>query len=381
MRPTSPRVMARPSRCHWPIDRTVHIGIIGGGINGLCCAWVFAQAGHQVDLYERHTIASQTSRASSKLLHGGLRYLEQYEFRLVREALRERDAWLQREPELAQPLRLVLPVYQNARRKRWLIGAGLFLYDHLAGKSRLPPARWLAPEVLLRRDPYLKAEGLLGGYAFSDGQMDDYRLALWVAEQARRAGANLHEQTEVDAMDTRGHVRIAGETRSHDALINVGGPWAAALLEQSGISSAYRLDAVRGSHLVLERPCPQAYLMEVANEHRIFFILPWQGKTLVGTTEVRQALNEPVACSKAEQDYLLAAYNHYHIVPVGAESIKHKFAGIRPLLYSTGAPHQATREYALERQGQLINVFGGKWTTSLALARKVHKLMAHENKT
>lgn len=361
----------------------MHIGIIGGGVNGLCCAWVLAQAGHQVDLYERHHLAGQTSRASSKLLHGGLRYLEQYEFRLVREALRERDAWLRRVPEWTNPLRLVLPVYQNARRKRWLVGAGLFLYDRLVGKSILPPARWLSAEALSQRDPYLKTAGLLGGYAFSDGQMDDYRLALWIADQARQAGANLHEQTEVSALDTRGHARIAGETRSHDAIINVGGPWAAALLEQSGIPSAYRLDAVRGSHLVLERACPQAYLLEappsLQEERRIFFVLPWQGKTLVGTTEVRQALNEPVACTKAEQNYLLAAYNHYHTVPVDAASVSHTFAGIRPLLYSGAVPHKASREYALERQGQLINVFGGKWTTSLALARKVRKRIARED--
>lgn len=351
----------------------MRIGIVGGGINGLCCAWVFAEAGHEVDLYERGTLASQTSRASSKLLHGGLRYLEQYEFRLVREALKERDAWLQRVPDLTNPLRLVLPVYEDSQRNRWLIGAGLFLYDHLAGKSILPPAQWLSAETLLQRDPHLKAEGLLGGYAFSDGQMDDYHLALWVAEQARQAGANLHEHTEVSAIDTQGHVHVADDTFSHDRVINVGGPWAVGLLEQSGIPSPYRLDTVRGSHLLLKRECPQAYLLEVPDERRIFFILPWQGKTLVGTTEVRQQVHEPVECSDAERDYLLAAYNCYSTAPLGTESISSSFAGIRPLLYSAEDPRKATREYALERNGQLINVFGGKWTTSLALAHRVRQ--------
>jgi glycerol-3-phosphate dehydrogenase len=339
----------------------VRIGIIGGGINGLCCAWVLAQAGHEVDLYERNTLASQTSRASSKLLHGGLRYLEQYEFRLVREALKERDAWLQRVPELTSSLRLVLPIYQGSQRQRWLVGAGLFLYDHLAGKSILPPAQWLTAETLLQRDPQLKAEGLLGGYAFSDGQMDDHRLALWVADQARLAGATLREHMNVSAIDTQGHVHVAGDSYSHDRVINVGGPWAVTLLEQSGISSPYRLDTVRGSHLVLER------------ERRIFFVLPWQGKTLVGTTEVRQQAHEPIECSIAERDYLLAAYNYYTTAPLSAANINSTFAGMRPLLYSAADPGKATREYALDRQGQLINVFGGKWTTSLALAHKVQQ--------
>ena len=351
----------------------MHIGIVGGGINGLCCAWVLAQAGHEVDLYERNTLASQTSRASSKLLHGGLRYLEQYEFRLVREALKERDAWLQRVPELTSPLRLVLPIYQGSQRHRWLVGVGLFLYDHLAGKSILPPAQWLTAETLLQRDPQLKAEGLLGGYAFSDGQMDDHRLALWVAEQACLAGANLHEHSEVSAIDTQGHIHIAGSSYLHDRVINVGGPWAVTLLEQSGIPSPYRLDTVRGSHLVLEQECPQAYLLEVPDERRIFFVLPWQGKTLVGTTEVRQQAHEPIECSVAERDYLLAAYNHYTTAPLSAVNIKSTFAGMRPLLYSAADPRKATREYALDRQGQLINVFGGKWTTSLALAHKVQQ--------
>lgn len=349
----------------------MRIGIVGGGINGLCCAWVLGQAGHEVDLYERHTLASQTSRVSSKLLHGGLRYLEQYEFRLVREALRERDAWLQRVPTLTKPLRLVLPIYQRSRRGRWLVGSGLFLYDHLAGKSILPSAQWLTAEALLQRDPQLRADGLLGGYAFSDGQMDDYRLALWVAEQAQQAGVVLHEQTEVTAIDTQGHIYITGQTHSYDHVINVGGPWAVALLEHSGIPSPYRLDTVRGSHLIIQQECPQAYLLEVPNERRIFFVLPWQGQTLVGTTEVRQAPDEAISCSRAEQDYLLAAYNHYRTTKLDETAISSQFAGVRPLLYSANDPGRATREYAIERNGKLINVFGGKWTTTLALARQV----------
>lgn len=351
----------------------MRIGIIGGGINGLCCAWLMAQAGHEVDVYERSTLASQTSRASSKLLHGGLRYLEQFEFRLVREALKERDAWLQRVPELTNPLRLILPIYQGSQRQRWLVGTGLFLYDRLAGSSILPKAQWLTANTLLQHDPQLKAEGLLGGYAFSDGQMDDYRLALWVADQARLAGANLHEHSEVTAVDTQGNVHTNNDSYAYDRVVNISGSWAGVLLEQSGIPSPYRLDTVRGSHLVLKRECPQAYLLEVPNEKRIFFVLPWQGKTLVGTTEVRQQPHEPIACSVAERDYLLTAYNHYTSIPASVMDIHSEFAGLRPLLYSSHDPNKATREYAVHKQGQLLTVFGGKWTTALALARKVQQ--------
>lgn len=349
----------------------MRIGIVGGGINGLSCAWLLSQAGHEVQLYERDTLVNATSRASSKLLHGGLRYLEQYEFRLVREALRERDAWLQRVPNLAKPLQLVMPIYRHSRRQRWLVGTGLFLYDKLAGKSMLPPAHWLTAEQLFQHDPQLKAEGLLGGYAFSDGQMDDYQLGLWVAQQARDAGASLHEQQTVDAVDTAGNVHMGTTHIAHDYVINVAGPWAVKLLEASQLPSPYRLDTVRGSHLVIQQECPQAYLLEVPNERRIFFVLPWQGQTLVGTTEVRQAPDEAISCSRAEHDYLLAAYNYYRTTKLDETAISSRFAGVRPLLYSANDPGRATREYAIERNGKLINVFGGKWTTTLALARQV----------
>lgn len=346
------------------------IGIIGGGINGLCCAWQLAKQGNQVQLYERDTLMNATSRASSKLLHGGLRYLENREFRLVREALRERDAWIKRAPHLARPLRLVMPIYQQSRRPGWMIALGLFLYDHLAGKSQLPKAKRLSALELIRRDPFLKSEGLQGGYEFSDGQMDDQALGLWVAEQARQAGVNIAEHTEVTALTQDGHVTTAnGAMHAHDRLINVAGPWAHRLLQTSGLDSPYELDLVRGSHLILAQPCKQAYLLEAPNDRRIFFVLPWQGNTLVGTTEVRQRLNEPIACSPEEQNYLLDAWVHYF--PGLQPNVIGTFAGLRPLLRSAQDPNKATREYAIHRTGKLVTVLGGKWTTAMALADKV----------
>ena len=350
------------------------IGIVGGGINGLSCAWLLSQAGHDVELFESGRIMRQTSSASSKLLHGGLRYLEHGEIRLVREALRERDAWIERVPELTRPLRIVLPLYRQTSRPRWKIRAGLFLYDWVAGRSRLPGTKWRGAQELSARDPGLKTEGLIGGYEFSDGQMDDYRLGCWVADQARAHGVVIKENSPVDSVSLEGCVRLAnGDSRHFDRVINVAGPWAGRLLERSHISTAYQLDGVRGSHLVLDRPCPQAYLLEAPSEERIFFVLPWKGRTLLGTTEVRQDVDQPIICSEEEKHYLLAAYNHYCVDPVSEEDIKETFAGVRPLLYTADDPGKATREYAIERKERLINVFGGKWTTTLALAKTVVK--------
>lgn len=346
------------------------IGIVGGGINGLCCAWQLARQGHRVQIYERDTLMKATSSASSKLLHGGLRYLENREFRLVSEALRERDAWIRRAPHLAKPLRLVMPIYQQSRRPGWMIALGLFLYDHLAGKSLLPKAKRLSAQELISRDSPLKSEGLQGGYEFSDGQMDDHALGLWVAEQAKQAGVNIAEHTEIGALTQDGRVITADRAaRQHDRLINVAGPWAQRLLQESGIDSPYELDLVRGSHLLLDQPCKQAYLLEAPSDRRIFFVLPWQGNTLVGTTEVRQTLNEPIACSIEEQNYLLNAWTDYF--PGTQPIVIGGFTGLRPLLRSTQDPTKVTREYAIHRTDRLITVVGGKWTTALALAGKV----------
>jgi glycerol-3-phosphate dehydrogenase len=351
----------------------MRIALIGGGINGLATAWHLAQQGHEVTLYERDQLMGATSRASSKLLHGGLRYLENREFRLVHEALHERDAWLTRVPQHAHPIRLVYPVYRGGRRPRWMIGAGMLLYDLLAGRgSHLPSASWEDAAQLCAQDPGLNAQGLRGGYVFSDGMMDDHALGLWVAQQAEAAGVTMREHTPVDAVDTAGGVVVAGEREGYDRVVNVAGPWAVALLARSGLTCPYRLDLVRGSHLVLDRACPRPYLLEAPGERRVFFVLPWKGRTLVGTTEVRQALDEPIVCSAHEEAYLLRAYGHYF--PGRAPAVVERFAGVRPLLYSAADPGRATREYVLHRDGQLVTVLGGKWTTALALARTVAAL-------
>ncbi len=311
-----------------------------------------------------------TSSASSKLLHGGLRYIENYEFRLVREALRERDAWIRRTPHLAKPLRLVLPIYRHSHRPSWMISFGLFLYDNLAGKSQLPKAKRLTKQELVQRDSTLNPEGLLGGYEFSDGQMDDRALGMWVAEQAIRSGVSIAESIEIAAIAPNGHITTTkGKTHHHDRLINVAGPWAQHLLQQSGVESPYQLDLVRGSHLVLEQPCEQAYLLEVPNDRRIFFVLPWQGNTLVGTTEVRQSLEDKIECSQEEKTYLLNALAYYF--PNIGPNIVGDFAGLRPLLRGAKDPSKATREYVIHRTGNLVTVLGGKWTTAMALADKV----------
>lgn len=345
--------------------------VIGGGINGVMSAWALARRGHAVDLYEREELMSQTSSASTKLIHGGLRYLERGAFRLVRESLRERSAWLAAAPHLVKPLQITLPIYHWSRRATWLVRCGLLLYDILAGRSQLGPHQSLSLNETLAKYPELRGNGLLGAFTLFDAQMDDHALGLWAASQAERAGVRIHRGTSVQAISSQGELCVGGSQRRYDVVVNAAGPWAEELLKQSGMSSRHGLDLVRGSHVVLNLPAEHAFLVEVPDEERFCFILPFRGQTLVGTTEVRQSIDAPIRCSQEEQSYLLAIYNRYLQPEADTSKIISSFAGVRPLLRSDRTASRASRDYAIECHGRAITVFGGKWTTSRALGERV----------
>ena len=354
------------------------VAVIGGGINGIMSAWALAQSGHTVTLFERDSIMSATSANSTKLLHGGLRYLEHGQIRFVREGLRERLWWIEQAPHLAHPLELVLPVYAWSSRSRWKIGAGLTLYDFLAGTRNLAAHKWHGRDDLLGMAPELKPDGLRGGFTFFDGQMDDRRLGLWAAEQAREAGVEFCEHLPVTCVTRDGEVE-AGDTRQRfDSVVNAAGPWVEQLLQQSGIPSRYRLDLVRGSHLLLRSRVSRGFLLEVPEEERICFVLPYQGRSLVGTTEVRQTLSDPIRCSDEERDYLLRIYNSTFQPAATAADIAETFAGVRPLVRSSENASRESRECVIETQNRLINVFGGKWTTARALGQAVARVVSRQ---
>lgn len=346
------------------------IAVVGGGINGLSSAWQLALAGYDVSLFERDELMQATSRASSKLLHGGLRYLEQGEFRLVREALQERRWWLKKAPQLTRRLPILYPLYQNSRRARWQLKIGLWLYDSFAGRKGIGRHRWLTPEQALRCSPQLQPEGLKGAYLFFDGQMDDAKLGMWMAQQCTKAGAKLFEHSPVLQVTAEGKILLATGWQQFDRVVNVAGPWSQQLLQQSSLPQQ-PLDLVRGSHLLLPAISRYGHMLEVPGEARIVFVLPYQGKTLLGTTEVRQQLDEPIQCSDAERDYLLTVYNHYFQPQQQTDAVLADFAGVRPLLGGSADASRASREYQLNWQGQLLTVSGGKWTTARALGKNV----------
>jgi glycerol-3-phosphate dehydrogenase len=350
------------------------IAVIGGGINGVMTAWELCKRGHSVTLFEKNTLMSQTSSASSKLLHGGLRYLENFEFRLVKEALSERQWWIDQAPHLARPLKIFIPIYKQSRRPAWLYKIGLSLYDLLSGEKNIGKHQKYNRASIQNICPDLKTDNLIIGFSYYDGQMDDYRLGLWAANKVKQyKNFILLEDTLVDKVSVGGEITYKNSKEKFDKVINITGPWASKLLSDNDIKSEYELDLVRGSHVVINRKLEHGYFLEIPNERRIFFVLPYQGQTLIGTTEVRQSIITEIKPSKLEISYLIDSYNHYFKNKIMEKDVVKSFSGVRPLIKDSNNVNKTTREYAIEVNKDLISIFGGKWTTARCLAKKVVK--------
>jgi glycerol-3-phosphate dehydrogenase len=353
----------------------MRVAVIGGGINGSGITWELARRDYDVTLFEKGRCGAQTSSATTKMIHGGIRYLENFHFGLVRESLRDRAWLLENLPELVKPIEILLPVYDDSPRSRLTLRAGLTLYDLLAGRGNIGRHRSLSAAELQERVPLTPA-GLRGGFRFFDAQVDDYALARNVVDCAIRDGATVREQSRVLSLRRRGNewiVAVAGGEEDRFAfVVNAAGPWMNALLAENRIRSRYRLSLVRGSHLVLKRRVAEAgMLLQSLTDRRVFFVLPWKGTTLVGTTEVMHRTSlEGVTATEEEIEYLVSRYNRYLREPIGRDDIASTFSGVRPLVGRALHPSSIARDYRLERRGNLLNVFGGKMTTFRSLAEQ-----------
>lgn len=360
---------------------TYDLLIAGGGINGCAIAREAALLGLKVLLVERDDLAAHTSSASSKLIHGGLRYLETYEFRLVREGLHERERMLAAAPHLIRPMTFVLP-HANGVRPWWMVRAGLWLYDLLAGKTSLPRSRGLKPGDITYIAP-LKGEHR--GFVYTDAFVDDARLTLANAQDAAENGAEIATGIALTAARREGglwHATLSdGRTVIARALVNAAGPWVRELLGELGVSTRSAVRLVKGSHIVVPalHDGDHAYLFQQPDE-RIVFAIPWQGCTAIGTTDVPVDRPEDAGISQAETEYLLAAANRYFTRQLVAADIVTTWSGIRAL-YDDGeaAAQEVTRDYHLDLDldgPPLLSVFGGKITTARALAQEAMKRLA-----
>jgi glycerol-3-phosphate dehydrogenase len=359
--------------------------VIGGGINGCGIARDAAGRGYSVVLAEKGDFASGTSSGATKLIHGGLRYLEHYEFRLVREALMEREVLWAMAPHVIWPLRFVLPFQKGGIRPAWLIRLGLFLYDHLGGRKLLPATKTLD----LRTDPAGKPLKPLFSKAFeySDGWVDDARMVVLNARDAAKRGGLIFNHTQVvSARREDGHWAVEtvdvdrGERKTWHArmLVNAAGPWVDRVLAGVvGHNEAKHVRLVQGSHIVVRKKFsdPRAYFFQNP-DNRIIFAIPYERDyTLIGTTD-QDYTGDPkdVRISDGEIDYLCDAASEYFAEPVRRDDIVWTYSAVRPL-FDDGASkaQEATRDYVLKLEGgegaaPLLNIFGGKLTTYRRLA-------------
>ncbi|RWN03475.1 MAG: glycerol-3-phosphate dehydrogenase [Mesorhizobium sp.] len=363
------------------------IFVIGGGINGCGIARDAVGRGFSVFVAEMNDLASGTSSGSTKLIHGGLRYLEFYEFRLVREALMEREILWKNAPHIIWPMRFVLP-YAKGLRPAWLIRLGLFLYDHIGGRKLLPATKTLD----MANDPAGKPLKPLFRKAFeySDGWVNDARLVALNARDAADRGATIRTRTKVVDARREGElwtVRLentqTGDTEEVKArlLVNAAGPWVDHVLSATvGLNDVHNVRLVQGSHIVIGKKFddPRAYFFQ-NKDGRIIFAIPYEDEfTLIGTTD-QDFSGDPhdVKISDAEIDYLCAAASEYFAQPVKRSDIVWTYSAVRPL-YDDGASkaQEATRDYVLKADGgdgtaPIINTFGGKITTYRRLAESM----------
>ena len=217
------------------------IGIVGGGINGLSIAWESAKRGADVTLFERNKIMEKTSRASTKLLHGGLRYLEHLEFNLVKESLHERNWWLNNVPSLTNKIELHLPIFSNSSRSRLKYKLGLWLYDKLSGSKNIKNHKWISKANFIKKNEELKSEKLKGGFVFYDGQMYDYELGCWVADKSKEEGSKIYENCEVKNLSVNGNLGVINNGNlkkySFDFIINASGSFTEKILINNNIKS------------------------------------------------------------------------------------------------------------------------------------------------
>jgi glycerol-3-phosphate dehydrogenase len=358
--------------------------VIGGGINGTGIARDAAGRGLRVLLCERGDLAEFTSSSSTKLIHGGLRYLEHYEFRLVREALAERERLLRLAPHIIWPLRFVLP-HDSGLRPAWMLRLGLFLYDHLARLRTLPGSA----SVALRTSPLGEPlqPRLTRGFAYSDCWVEDSRLVVLNAMDARARGATIRTRTSVESARREGEAWLAqirdvasgrAETVRAGAIVNAAGPWVGETLGRTlGLDSRSSVRLIKGSHIVVRRlyDGEQAYILQQPDA-RIVFAIPYERDfTLIGTTDVPHAAEPgPVAISEEETRYLCDCVNRSFRAAIGPADVVWSYSGVRPLFDDAAANASAvTRDYVLDVDdgdgcAPVLSVFGGKITTYRRLA-------------
>ncbi|HJP94373.1 MAG TPA: glycerol-3-phosphate dehydrogenase/oxidase [Pyrinomonadaceae bacterium] len=367
----------------------VELLIIGAGINGAGIARDAAMRGLKVLLIDKGDIGKGTTSASTRLIHGGLRYLEHLEFGLVRESLRERETLLKIAPDLVKPLAITIPIYKRSKRGLLTIRIGMIAYDLLSPGKSLPRHRMLSRVETLKRLPGLNPEGLLGSALYFDAQVEfPERLVAANVRAARENGAEIFTHAPVTNFTIEGDSLIGVEFGGHDGethfaqtkiVVNAAGPWVDHVLARVHVESPRLIGGTKGSHIVVP-PFPgapaNAVYLEAQSDRRPFFIIPWNGNYLIGTTDVRfEGDPDEVCCEVWEMDYLLAEANlAFPRAGLTHETVLFTYSGVRPLPWTSDKEEQnITRRHFIREHPHLRNllsIVGGKLTTYRSLAEE-----------
>ena len=347
------------------------VGIVGGGISGLVTAIFLAREGYKVSIFEKNFLLSETSSKTTKLLHGGLRYLENFHFKEVKNGLNDRHWWLKNFPQHTNKIKISIPFVNLISLDLLKFFFGVKLYALLAGSKSLGNSKL---SLIKKSSDNVLSNNYKLELSFFDGVMDDTLLGKDLIKQAKQLDIDIFENHEISSFDINGKV----DEQYFDNIILAVGPWTKILLQKNNIKSLRDIDYIKGSHLILNKQIKSGIMFTGICNSRYIFALPFKGLTLLGTTEERVKSPENPSIDLSEESYLLESFNSILKNPITKKDILSSYSGVRPLIKEGKNSHKASRDFFIQKNKRLISIFGGKWTTAPSIARKIVTIINNE---
>ena len=348
------------------------IGIVGGGITGLISAYFLSQEGYEVDLYEKKTLLSETSSKTTKLIHGGIRYLENLQFHEVKNGINDRKWWLENFPNETKLQEIIILSKRKFSSEILKFFIGIKVYEAFAGRQNIKTGRLYNQKDLVSFGIKNK---ISAGISFFDGLMQE-SVGQEIIKRCKRNGVNFYENNEIKSIRPEGYI----EEKQYKKIIIATGPWISVFLKQNKIESNKAIDYIKGIHLVINRIIKKGFMFRDQKKHRYIFAIPYQGNLLLGTTEKRVSTPEDKQILDSEVNYLLESINAFIDRPVSKDEIIGSYAGVRPLIKSkTQDFHSSSRDFYIQKDQNLLSLFGGKWTTAPSIARNIVRIVNNES--